>query len=74
MLKNIFVLLFCFDLHFLMLQVKNIQYQFVQHQVCKMHLLVKRIDESMMADVFIVEDKKRFYTYIGKFDKNKKQI
>ena len=39
-----------------------------------MHLLVKRVDESMVADVFIVEDKKGFIHILENLIQNKRLI
>ncbi|MEZ4694546.1 MAG: hypothetical protein R2837_11300 [Aliarcobacter sp.] len=69
MLKNIFVLLFCFGFTFSYASSKKYTISVCTTSSMQNALTCKkRIDESMMAEVFIVEDKKRFYTYIGKFD------
>lgn len=69
MLKNIFVLLFCFGFTFSYASSKKYTISVCTTSSMQNALTCKkRIDESMMAEVFIVEDKKGFYTYIGKFD------
>ena len=69
MLKNCFILLFCFGYVFSYASSKKYIISVCSTSNMENALTCKkRIEESMVADVFIVEDKKRFYTYIGKFN------
>ena len=69
MLRNIFVLLFYFGFTFSYASSEKYTISVCTTSNMENALTCKkRVDESMVADVFIVEDKKRFHTYIGKFD------
>ena len=69
MIKNILILLFCISVGFL--NAKELKYVVSVCTTSNMQNALackKSVDESMMVEVFIVEDKNKFYTYIGKFD------
>ena len=69
MLRNIFVLLFYFGFTFSYASSEKYTISVCTTSNMENALTCKkRVEESMVADVFIVEDKKRFHTYIGKFD------
>jgi len=69
MLRNIFILLFYFGFTFSYASSEKYTISVCTTSNMENALTCKkRVDESMVADVFIVEDKKRFHTYIGKFD------
>ena len=69
MLRNIFVLLFYFGFTFSYASSEKYTISVCTTSNMENALTCKkRVDETMVADVFIVEDKKRFHTYIGKFD------
>lgn len=69
MLRNIFVLLFYFGFTFSYASSEKYTISVCTTSNMENALTCKkRVEESMVADVFIIEDKKRFHTYIGKFD------
>ena len=69
MLRNIFILLFYFGFTFSYASSEKYTISVCTTSNMENALTCKkRVDESMVADVFIIEDKKRFHTYIGKFN------
>ncbi len=69
MLRNIFILLFYFGFTFSYASSEKYTISVCTTSNMENALTCKkRVDETMVADVFIIEDKKRFHTYIGKFD------
>ena len=69
MLRNIFILLFYFGFTFSYASSEKYTISVCTTSNMENALTCKkRVEESMVADVFIIEDKKRFHTYIGKFD------